>query len=57
MSTMTYSGHAVEIEEDIVRLRRRKLEFESDTVRRRNPRPLRIFHPFSAASAGLARRR
>jgi len=55
VSTMTYSGHAVEIEEDIVRLRRRKLEFESDTVRRRNPRPLRIFHPFSAASAGLAR--
>ena len=55
MSNMTYAGHAVEIEEDIVRLRRRKLEFESDAVRRRNPRPLRIFHPFSGVSAGLAR--
>ena len=51
MSTMTYAGHGVEIEEDVVRLRRHKHEFDIDTARRPDPRPLRIFHPVSAVSA------
>lgn len=51
MSTMTYAGHGVEIEEDVVRLRRHKHEFDIDTARRPDPRPLRIFHPLSAVSA------
>lgn len=54
MSNMTYAGHGVEIEEDVVRFRRRKLEFESDVAHRRDPRPLRIFHPVSAVSAVIA---
>jgi hypothetical protein len=54
VSNMTYAGHGVEIEEDAVRLRRRKLEFESDAGRRRDPRRLRIFHPVSAVSAVIA---
>lgn len=49
-----YAGPAVEIEDDVVRFRRRKLEFENYTARRRDPRPLRIFHPVSAVSAVLA---
>jgi hypothetical protein len=55
VSNIVYAGHGVEIEEDAVRLRRRKLEFESDTAGRRDPRPLRIFNPVSAVSAVLAR--
>jgi hypothetical protein len=30
VSTTTYAGHGVEIEEDLIRLRRRHLEFEHD---------------------------
>jgi hypothetical protein len=51
---MTYAGHGVEIEEDVIRLQRRKLEFETDVARRRDPRPFRIFHPVSAVSAVIA---
>jgi hypothetical protein len=54
VSNMTYAGHGVEIEEDVVRFRRRKLEFESDVAHRRDPRPLRIFRPVSAVSAVIA---
>jgi hypothetical protein len=57
VSNMRYAGHGVEIEEDVVRLHRRKLEFESDTVRRPDPRPLRIFHPVGAVSSMIASRR
>jgi hypothetical protein len=35
-------GSGVEIEEDIIRLRRRKLEYEADAARRTGPRRLRI---------------
>jgi hypothetical protein len=51
---MTYAGHGVEIDDDVVRFRRRKLEFESDRSRRSDPRPFRIFHPVSRASAVIA---
>ena len=54
MTTMTYAGHGVEIEEDLVRLRRHKHEFDIDTARRPDPRPFRIFHPVSAVSAVIA---
>ena len=33
MSMITYAGYGVEIEDDAVRLRRRKLEFDSDAAR------------------------
>jgi hypothetical protein len=35
-------GPGVEIEDDIIRLRRRKLEYEADAARRTGPRRLRI---------------
>ena len=54
MSTMTYAGHGVEIEEDVVRLGRHKHEFDIDTARRPDPWPLRIFYPVSAVSAVIA---
>jgi hypothetical protein len=40
MSNVTYLGHGVEIEDDAVRFRRRRLEFEGDAARpggRRGP--------------------
>ena len=55
MRNIAYPGHGVEIEEDVVRLRRRKLEFDSDAAGRRGPRLVRIFHPAGAVSARLAR--
>jgi hypothetical protein len=61
MSDIGYAGHGAEIEEDIVRLRRRKLEFDDDAARRARrgePRPrLRVFHPVSAVSAAITGRR
>ncbi len=54
MRNIAYPGHGVEIEEDVVRLRRRKLEFDSDAAGRRGPRLVRIFHPAAAVSARLA---
>ena len=53
MRNIAYLGHGAEIEEDVVRLRRRKLEFDSDAARR-GPRLVRIFHPVGAVSARLA---
>ena len=54
MSNIAYAGHGVGIEDDVVRLQRHKHEFDIDTARRPDPRPLRIFHPFSAVSAVIA---
>ncbi len=34
MSTVRYVGHGVEIEDDAIRLRRRKREFDDDAARR-----------------------
>jgi hypothetical protein len=34
MSALRYAGHGVEIEDDAIRLRRRKLEFDGDAARR-----------------------
>ena len=55
---IAYSGHGAEIEEDLVRLRRRKLEFDADAarrVRRGEPRRRR-FGPASAMAAVASRR-
>ena len=55
---IAYTGHGAEIEEDIVRLRRRKLEFDADAARRlrRGEPQRRTFRPTSAIAA-IARRR
>jgi hypothetical protein len=53
-------GPGVEIEEDIIRLRRRKLEYEADAARRTGRRRLRILllgKAMPAVSAGAAARR
>jgi hypothetical protein len=53
-----YVGYGVEIEDDAVRLRRRKLEFDVDAARRshqRKPRQRKAVGPGSAISAALAR--
>jgi hypothetical protein len=47
----------VEIEDDVVRLRRRKFEFERYADGRRDPWPLRVFNPFSTVSSVSAGRR
>ncbi len=42
MSTVGYVSHAVEIEDDVTRLRRRKVEFDCDAARyARSGRPRR----------------
>jgi hypothetical protein len=55
----TYVGHGVEIEDDAVRLRRRKLEFDDDAARRSHwSRPRRRRKdpgPLSMISAAVAR--
>lgn len=53
-------GPGVEIEDDIIRLRRRKLEYEADSARRTRPRRLRIRllgKAMPAVGAGAAVRR
>jgi hypothetical protein len=59
VSMVTYVGHGVEIEDDAVRLRRRKLEFECDAARlsqQSKPRRRRKdLGPVSAMSGALAR--
>jgi hypothetical protein len=56
---VTYVGHGVEIEDDAVRLRRHKLEFDDDAARRsRRSRPRRrrkVLGPLSTISAAVAR--
>ncbi|HET7243743.1 MAG TPA: hypothetical protein VFJ07_02840 [Streptosporangiaceae bacterium] len=58
MSTVRYVGHGVEIEDDAVRLRRRKMEFDGDAARRfgqgKPPRRTGL-GPVRAISAALAR--
>jgi hypothetical protein len=57
VSNVGYAGHGAEIEEDIIRLRRRKLEFDDDMARRARRggprRRLRVFHPVSTVSAAI----
>jgi len=51
-------GNGVEIEDDIVRLRRRKLEFDDDAARRSDrskPSRRKDVGPVRAISAALAR--
>ena len=58
MSTVRYMGNGVEIEDDIVRLRRRKLEFDDDAARRSDrskPPRRKDVGPVRAISAALAR--
>jgi len=59
VSTVTYVGHGVEIEDDAARLRRRKLEFDYDAARRSRESGSRRRRedagPVSAVSAALAR--
>jgi hypothetical protein len=58
VSTVRYVGHGVEIEDDAVRLRRRKLEFDDDAARRSDQsKPLRRkpAGPVGAIAAALAR--
>jgi len=54
----SFAGHGAEIEEDVIRLRRRHLEFEHDVraaMIRSGPRRLRAFHPVGAALGVFAR--
>jgi len=59
VSTVMYAGYGAEIEDDAVRLRRRKLEFDDDAARRsRQGKPRRRrkdLGPVSAIPAALAR--
>jgi hypothetical protein len=58
VSTVRYVGHGVEIEDDAVRLRRRKLEFDDDAARRSHqskPPRRKNTGPVRAISAALAR--
>lgn len=52
MSMVTYMGHGVEIEDDAVRLRRHKLEFDGDAARlSQQSRPRRRRKPLGLAGA------
>ena len=42
VTNIAYTGHGVEIEDDVVRLRRRKLEFDAAAVRRARQREPRL---------------
>jgi len=56
VGTAAYAGHGVEIEDDVIRLRRRTLEFEHDVRAARagsRPRPRRV-KPLRPARAALA---
>jgi hypothetical protein len=58
VSTVRYMGPGVEIEDDAIRLRRRKLEFDDDAVRRSHqskPARRKDIGPVRAISAALAR--
>jgi hypothetical protein len=57
VNTVRYMGHGVEIEDDAVRLRRRKLEFDGDARRSRQsgPRWRKARRPVSAIAAVFAR--
>jgi hypothetical protein len=56
--TVRYVSHGVEIEDDAVRLRRHKCEFDGDAARRSRqgkPRRRKDVGPVSAIAAALAR--
>ena len=59
VNMVMYVGHGVEIEDDAVRLRRRKLEFEGDAARlsqqSKPRRRRRALGPVSALSGAIAR--
>jgi hypothetical protein len=58
VNTVRYVGHGAEIEDDTVRLRRRKLEFDGDAARRARqsgPRRRKAGGRVSAVRAALAR--
>jgi hypothetical protein len=58
VSMVTYVGYGVEIEDDAVRLRRRKLEFDGDAARlfrQSKPRRRKGLGPVSALSGALVR--
>ena len=58
VSTVRYVGHGVEIEDDAVRLRRHKIEFDEDAARhshRSKPVRRKDVGPVRAISAVLAR--
>jgi hypothetical protein len=58
VSMVTYMGYGVEIEDDAVRLRRRKIEFEGDAARlsqQSKPRRRKDLGLVSAMSGALAR--
>ena len=58
MNTVTYWGHGAEIEDDAVRLRRRKLDLDGDAARSSHqgkPRRSKGPGPVSAMSAALSR--
>ena len=55
MNNVAYVGHGVEIEDDVLRLRRRKLEFDGDASRGADPgepRPLRLKGFLTAVLSG-----
>ncbi len=61
MTTITYVGHGVEIEDDVVRMRRRKLESADDLARnlhrskprrRRKALPARCWRSLPAGGDG-----
>ena len=57
MSMVRYVGRGAEVEDDAVRLRRRKLEFDDDAARRsrqRKPRPWTALDLLSRPSAAVA---
>lgn len=61
MNTTAYAGRGIEIEDDIVRLRRRQLEYEGDADRRASRatsqwRRRRRFLLARVKSAGIGRR-
>jgi hypothetical protein len=51
VNTAMHAGPGVEIEDDIVRLRRRKLEYEADAARRAGPDRTRTRHAGTATQA------
>jgi len=57
VSTVRYVGQGVEIEDDAVRLRRHKIEFDDDARRSNRSKPPRRkdVGPVRAISAALAR--
>ena len=56
MTTAMHAGPEPEIEDDIVRLRRRKLEYEADPIRPTRPDRVRTTHAGTARQTVSTRR-